>query len=92
MTITEQDVLDQLKCLDVQKAYGPDAVSPRLLKEASLSIEPSWCKLFNSSSQKGLFPSMWKMANVSPLYKKDDASRVANYRPVSLLSSTSKIF
>ena len=34
---------------------------------------------------------MWKHANVMPLFKKDDSSKLNNYRPVSLLSCTSKI-
>ena len=32
VTITEQDVLDQLSTLDVNKAYGPDEIPPRLCK------------------------------------------------------------
>ena len=34
---------------------------------------------------------MWKHANVMPLFKKGDSSKWNNYRPVSLLSCTSKI-
>ena len=34
---------------------------------------------------------MWKHANVMPLFKKGDSSKLNNYRPVSLLSCTSKI-
>jgi hypothetical protein len=61
---TDQNLLDLLKCLDVQKAYGPDGVSPKLLKEASNTISPSLCKLFDASLRDSIFSSMWIMANV----------------------------
>ena len=35
IVITENEVEDILKILDISKASGPDAVSPRLLKEAT---------------------------------------------------------
>ena len=40
----------------------------------------------------GIFPAEWKMANVVPVYKKDDKQNVKNYRPVSLLPIFGKIF
>ena len=36
--VTENDVLDQIKCLDVNKSYGPDGISPRIIKEAGRCI------------------------------------------------------
>jgi hypothetical protein len=36
--ITEQEILDQLKFLNVNKPVGPDGVSPRLLKYIAYSI------------------------------------------------------
>ena len=40
---------------------------------------------------KCICPNIWKEANVSPLYKKDDQSLVSNYRLVSLLSTIGKV-
>jgi len=42
--------------------------------------------------ESGIFPAEWKMANVVPVYKKDDKQNVKNYRPVSLLPIFGKIF
>ena len=36
-------------------------------------------------------PSMWKVANVIPCYKKGDKHVPSNYRPISLLSMLSKV-
>ena len=46
----------------------------------------------NLSLHQGVFPDEMKIANVIPLYKKDDSMVFSNYRPVSLLCSLSKVF
>ena len=40
---------------------------------------------------KGIFPDIWKEANVSPLFKKDDPSSVSNSMPISLLNTIGKV-
>ena len=40
---------------------------------------------------KSICPNIWKEANVSPIYKKDDPSLVSNYIPISLLSTVGKV-
>jgi len=39
-----------------------------------------------------MVPTDWRMANVSPIYKKGKRSLAENYRPVSLTGQISKIF
>ena len=51
----------------------------------------SFTHLINTSFRLGQYPSAWKLANVLPLFKKDDRQLKTNYRPVSLLSCSSKI-
>jgi hypothetical protein len=92
IVITEKDVEDVLKSLNVNKAYGPDNVSPRLIKEAGPAIVGILTKLFNKSLSMAKFPFIWKRANVLPIFKKAEAFIAANYRPVSLLSVLAKIF
>ena len=48
--------------------------------------------IINQSLCTGIFPDKLKIARLIPLYKKDDDRSFGNYRPISLLSSTSKIF
>ena len=54
-----------------------------------------FCEFFtnfiNLSFDLGKFPFLWKLANVIPLFKKDDRQLKNNCRPVSLLPSLSKI-
>jgi hypothetical protein len=80
ITIAPKDVEDSLKCLDPNKAYGPDGISPKMLKEGGPAIVTILTKIFNLSLSKGIFPSSWKLANVCPIYKKAEEFFTKNYR------------
>jgi hypothetical protein len=88
--IPHQTVLQILQNLNPSKASGPDTVSPRMLKETSKSIAPSLTRIFNYSLATSKFPDDWKVANITPLHKKNDKQKIQNYRPISLLSCTGK--
>ena len=44
------------------------------------------------SFSQGVFPNIFKIANVIPIHKKGDKLDCNNCRPISLLSNISKIF
>ena len=85
LNLSPEDVLVCLRTLDVNKATGPDGISPRLLKETAHRISPSLSTLFNQSLDSGSLPEEWKLVNIIPVFKKGDKSFVENYRPISLL-------
>ncbi len=64
------EVSEIMKKLNVSKATGPDGVSYRLLKECADSLAIPLCRLFNKSFIDGMFPSKWKISNISPVFKK----------------------
>ena len=88
--LNETDVEDVLSILNNNKASGPDLINPRLLKEASTELKYPLCRLFNFSLSIGVFPTEWKKANVTPVFKNNNPNDVKNYRPISLLSVISK--
>ena len=49
-------------------------------------------KFINQSLITGIFPEKLKGAKVLPLFKKGDETLIENHRPVSLLTSISKVF
>ena len=91
LLITEETVKSKLKNLNVSKAYGPDGIPPRLLKECVNEIALPLTILFNKSLEKGLLPSDWKSGIVTAIFKKGDKTDAANYRPVSLTCITCKV-
>ncbi|CAB3995279.1 Hypothetical predicted protein [Paramuricea clavata] len=90
--LTENEVFKALDGLDPSKACGPDGIPGKLLKMTADIIAPSLCYIYNLSLSQGVVPACWKLANVSPVLKKDDPTLASNYRPISLLSIISKTF
>ena len=48
--------------------------------------------LFNLSLKSREFPDEWKLAKVSPVFKVGERKDPNNYRPISVLSTTSTVF
>ena len=91
LTVSTEMVRNILKALDGRKAVGPDLVHNKLLNASSDIISEPLAKLFNRSLTEGKFPSIWKLAHVTPLFKKGDRHNCENYRPISLLSCIGKV-
>ena len=90
--INVQKVIKLLKAIDVSKTTGLDKIPNRLLKIAANVVAPSLTGIFNQSLVTGIFPSDWKMAKLSPIFKNGSKSDLNNYRPVSVIPTVAKIF
>lgn len=87
---TPDEVKTILKSLKLGKSSGPDNLNNYILKACVNELAEPLSKLFNASLSKNTIPEIWKEANVTPVFKKDDPSDVKNYRPISLLSTLGK--
>lgn len=92
LVVQPENVYMILSKLDPSKATGPDGLGNRILREAAVPLAQPLSELFNFCLSLGHFPDIWKMANVMPLFKKDDPLLCNNYRPISLLPCISKVF
>ena len=91
ISISVDDVRDAISCINPSKASGPDLISPRLIREGSDELCKPLSTFFTNLLDHSLFPSSYKLANVTPIFKKGDPSKPSNYRPVSLLSCMGKL-
>ena len=82
--VTKKEVTKLLKYLNPSKVLGPDKLHPRILKELAIELGPILAHLFQQSNDSGDVHKEWRLANISPLFKKGDRSLACNYRPVSL--------
>ena len=85
------EVCDRLKRLKTHSATGPDGISSWMLKTFAEEIAPSVTSLFNLSIESGKISTDWKMSNIVPIPKDNSKNEVRFYRPISLLSVTSKV-
>ncbi|CAC5381703.1 unnamed protein product [Mytilus coruscus] len=74
--LQEHEVKDILQITNVNKASGPDGISPRLLKIASDILAKPLCYIYNLNLTKMFYPLAWKLANVIPVFKKDERNYI----------------
>ena len=92
VVISEDEVYHALITLDSSKAMGLDGIGPRVLRACALALCPVLHHLFSLCLTQQKFPMDWKLHKIVPVFKSADKSSIANYRPISLLSVTSKVF
>ena len=89
--ITVEDVCKRLTSLRKDKSPGADDISPRILKAISTDIAVPVGAIFNKSFSNGVVTMNWKIANITPIYKKGSRKSAENYRLVSLNSHVFKL-
>ena len=89
---TTIELTDIIKNMKTSKSCGPNSISTSLLIEFSDLLLHPLLSIINMSLLEGVFPTLNKDADVCPIHKKNEKTKCENYRPISLLSNTSKIF
>ena len=88
---SENEVKQKISKLKTSSSKGPENISTRFLKDFGNILAKPLANIFNKSMTTGQVPSDWKLANVTPIFKKGSKSNPENYRPVSLTSVPCKL-
>ena len=88
---TSDKIESQIKHLKNHKANSPNSIPTIILKKIGTNLRLSLTELINLSFNQGKFPTVLKIASVTPTFKKGNKLDVNNYRPISLISNISKI-
>ena len=90
-TINKTYMHNAIKNLKNGKAASPDKIPKTIIKDVGDIITKSLTMNFNSSLTNEVFPDIWKIARITPIFKPGAKNDVDNYRPISVISVFSRI-
>jgi len=73
-------------------AAGANGITAPLLKHGISHVTALLHRVITSAWRSGTAPAAWKSAVLLPLFKKGDKQQPSNYRPISLLDVTGKVY
>ena len=91
ITFTMEELNQIMKKMPNKRSHGIDGIPQNLIKDGFDYFAAGLLNLLNNFASEGL-PQELKVARIIPLHKKGDKHEVLNYRPISNVSSFSKIF
>ena len=85
-----RDIEFEVRLLNPKKATKHNNILPKILKSSSEATVLH--RLFNETITKGVLPNKLNLAEVTPIFKRDDRFDKKFYIPVSVLPTISKIY
>ena len=74
------------------KATGMHFMLNIVLKAVNGIIALSLTDLFNAAIRAKIFSDDFKIAKITPIFKNGETDNLCNYRPISILGSTARVF
>ena len=81
-----------IKTQKQKKTPGPDNCPAELIKWLNDDNRNLLLDCYNDILETNAYPDSFKFANIVSIYQKGDATKMQNYRPISLLQVLYKIF
>ena len=81
-----------LSNLDPNKSTGHDLIPAKILRISSKELPHPLADFYNSCIESCEWPLQWKKGDWIPVFKKDNKQDIKNYRPVTVLTVTGKVF
>ena len=90
--MTPQDLEREILKLDTRKATTENDIPIKMLVKSYDIISKHLSDCYNNSKNLQYYPTSLKLADVTPVHKKDEKTLAKNYRPISLIPVASKLF
>ena len=87
-----EEIKNEIKRLKKEKATGLDGIMNEVYISCESLLVPVLVKIFNKILNSGKYPSSWSKGIVVPIHKKGSITDVNNYRPITLLNHSAKLF
>ena len=88
----EEEVERAIKRMKRHKAQGVDGITSDIIKLGEPMVPTYLTNIFNNILKTKQIPDSWHEAKIVILFKKGHPKDIKNYRPISLLSHSYKIF
>jgi Reverse transcriptase (RNA-dependent DNA polymerase) len=85
------DFISTINSLQPKNSSDISGISTKMLKLLKFELAVPLVHLFNISLKNGIFPNKLKVSRTVPIFKAGDKTLCDNYRPISLLSTLSKV-
>ena len=92
MFMGQNEILECVNSIKIKNCEGHDRIPQRILVDGIDHLIGSLTQLFKLIYDQNQIPEQWLIAKVTPIHKKGNKNDISNYRPISNLCSTSKVF
>ena len=89
--ISQGEFINIIEQMEPKSSLDLNGISTKIIKFVKYELATPLVYLFNLSICTGKFPAKLKTSRTVPVFKSGDPLNCDNYRPISLLSSISKI-
>ena len=76
INFSDADILTLIRNLNPNKAAGSDGISGQMLLICDKSVVLPLDVIFKNILSSSVYPDMWKLANVTPIFKKENKQLV----------------
>jgi hypothetical protein len=91
-SISTDDIIRHLLKLKPSSASGDDALPGFILKDCAQILVTPLHFLYNLILTTSVYPCLWKVGKICPIFKSGKKNIISNYRPVTILPHISKVF